>query len=261
MLKFLSLSLLSLALPAFSHAADLVGATDRDLKITVQELRGVQESTKNNLYVKVTVERGTKNFSLFCSRRGSVKWLGSVNEIDCFDRAQTVSGDDDESFEFSITMETNADDEVSTNVEKIRYDGDGTFLGEKTEILTGMKWNDRRIGKLLIGLYPVHITPIAAFKQGETAIAALKELAGRPLTVPVRNADLQVPIESFTFEIRSDMTLDLGVALDTAEFQNVEVKTPANIELSLLKSAGKLNSGFRTAAAIRREVVRRYDIR
>jgi hypothetical protein len=57
MLKFLSLSLLSLALPAFSHAADLVGATDRDLKITVQELRGVQESTKNNLYVKVTVER------------------------------------------------------------------------------------------------------------------------------------------------------------------------------------------------------------
>jgi hypothetical protein len=158
-------------------------------------------------------------------------------------------------------METNADDEVSTNVEKIRYEGDGTFLADKTEILTGMRWNDRRIRNLVIGLHPTRITPIAAFKQGETAIAALKNLVTRPLTVPVRNADLQVPIETFSFEIRNDMTLDLGVTLDETEFENIDVKTPEHIQLSLLKTAGKLTSGFRTPLAIRREVINRYDIR
>lgn len=253
--------IVSLILPAFASAADLIGSTDRDLKITVKELRGIQPATRNKLFVKVIVERGSKSFGVFCDRFGKVNDGGSINGLSCALNAQTVSHDDDESFQFNLTVETNSEGKTATSIENILYSGDGTILGDKVEILTAMQATDKKIEKMVIGLAPARATPIAAFREGALMVEALSPLIARRVNVPVGRIDLQVPVKEVSFSVAADMVYSVNTKLDASEFQNIEVKNPATVKGSLLQRAGNLDSNFRLPVTIKDEVIQKLDIR
>lgn len=259
---FKTLLYLTAALSISAHAApDFQGSTDTDLKITVQELHGVKATTKNNLYVKVIFERAGKSFSVFCTRQGKVRLEGSTNAIYCVDYAQTVSHDDDESFEFSVTEQTNSEGETSLAVEQIGYGGDGTFLAEKVQTLSGMSWNDRRRENLVIGLRPLHARSLPAFEKTQTVLKALRPLVAMSMPIRAGRHDLEVPIKEFSFDIQNDGELNISASLDGSAFKAIQIKDPEALTTSIYKTPGQLSSGFRNTTTLKTQVRQTWNLR
>src|SRR5688572_26862569 len=134
---FKLLWILPVAFSGAVWASDYRGiGQDSDLTIDIRELRGVKESTKNMIFIKVTATRKGKSFDVFCSRWGDVEAQAFVNYLSCGKNVNTVSGDDDEALSFEIAQ---IDTQMGgkTVIRDISYTGDDTFLGDEVRIISG----------------------------------------------------------------------------------------------------------------------------
>jgi len=245
--------LLSLLAPASGFAAALVGTTDRALKIDLFELRGIRSHTDNKLFLKARVQRGAKSFQVFCSRRALIRLQALTNILVCGEFAETVSNDDDESFEFEIVM-INNEGGIGYAVQKIAYFGDGTILGDKAEILTGLKWSDRALEDTVIELKRGNNLPLAGFKQGEWIDEALRSLLDRKVRVRDGGLELNLPIDGFSVRIGDHLSATVSVTLNSSELERISVSNPDSFELNLLEEPGNLDSDLRTPAELGEEV-------
>lgn len=244
------IALAIMASPFAASAFDFQGETDTALKIGVQELRGVKGNTKNNLYVKVSVKRGSKRFDVFCRRMGEVSKASFENILTCSKVAETVSNDDNEAMLFDIAWEQSPQKQ-EVRVQKIERFGDGTMLGEDVEILTGLKFNDHKIRGLEIPLVSVNRRVVTAFTQIASLRNAVENLIGLKATIKDGRISVDVPVKSFRMTVNPDMSVILSAEFDTSEFQRIELPGSKTIEFSMLNYPGELDSGFRPEKVLR----------
>jgi hypothetical protein len=245
----------SLSIPALAAAETLVGATDRELKITVQELRGMKMRTRNNLYVKATFARGAKDFELFCGRTGKLTNYFSELNLNCSVNSESVSNDDDESFEFKISVKFNKNQSEQIYTGEMSYSGDGTVYGSYVEIITGQNWYENKPRDLRIDLHSVHSEESSALALSQNLEQALRPLIGSKVVVREGRFQADFPIEEFSFRISRDLKTFVSAKLDTSELKRIRISDPAPIEFSLLTTAGDLRSGFRSVTSLRKEVM------
>lgn len=243
-----------LSLPTLAAAETLIGTTDQELKITVQELRGVKMRTRNNLYVKATFARGAKDFELFCGRTGRLTDTFSQFILNCSASSESISNDDDESFEFEIIAKLNKYQTEPVYTGRMSYIGDGTVYGTFVEIITGQNW-EYKPRELQIDLSSVPSEESPALALSHNLAQGLRPLIGRKIAVREGRFQADFPIQELSFRISQDLKTFVSAKLDTSNLKRIRISDPAPIEFSVLNAAGDLRSGFRSATSLRNEVI------
>lgn len=210
------------------------------LQATIRMLDGTKAATKNQRFIKTTLQGAGKKVDFWCDLGGHVAPGESVSKLSCTKGVGTVSGDDNEAITFDIAFK-HAD--KTAQIVNYEYVGDGTFLGDEDEAinpggsLTG-KAVDLAIQKRMTLSRDV-------FKLADRLAAATEAFVNGPSLVADGVPEVVRPAIFADYSLSSTMELTTNFAL--AEFRQF---TAAGAPVSVLKTKGKPSSGLLTEAAI-----------
>lgn len=240
--------------PAAASAEELItgpgvsfAATgDAALKVNVKVADGIKPKTKNKRFIRVTVARASKSFGMWCTGSGQIGQAGALEKIECSDSVETVSNDDDETFSMTIVKKSGA-----YEIESVGYMGDGTFYGDRMEILD-KGWSSQ--GNAPDPLEHIALTPTKGEGSAADPFPMIADVGSRLqglLGAKIPNDETgPLPAHSARFDLSQKM--DLGITLVLSKTGRITA-TPSK-RVSALKTPGDLPSGLATAAEVKARV-------
>jgi hypothetical protein len=202
------------------------------LKAKIRLLDGVQSSTKNQRFIKVTMERGNKKFDFFCGLSGELQLETRSAFVSCTEGTTEISNTKSEKLTFDIAL-NDAEGERLFQIGNYRYSG-----GARHREVDALMNPDGDLDDAWLSL--------SVEKRSSTVTRDVFKLSDRIQTAIdtyLNGAIFETPDGPTVFSIAESATYSLSNTMEIS-VHYVGEGIDEELELSVLKTPGKLSSGI-----------------